>query len=184
VGLLDSQRVAAVRADPTVLEATVACLFVIMGRQGDEMIGADGRAAEMKYKARGVLAGNSIQSKCTLAHELFQEVAQTPASLVSARAALAAGAIRGHRATVRDATTAYLQASLKTHFKDGSERPTQWVRLPRSWWPADWFESDGVTPKFYDPSLLQGNARSDQTRSGPTGPSETNPDLVINNEQN
>jgi hypothetical protein len=167
------------------------------------MIGADGRAAEMKYKARGVLAGNSIQSKCTLAHELFQEVAQTPASLVSARAALAAGTIRGHRATVRDATTAYLQASLKTHFKDGSERPTQWVRLPRSWWPADWFESDGVTPKFYDPSLLsgkarsdqtrsgltgpsllQGNARSDQTRSGPTGPSETNPDLVINNEQN
>jgi hypothetical protein len=25
------------------------------------------------------------------------------------------------------------------------------VRLPRSWWPADWFEADGVTPKFYDP---------------------------------
>ena len=107
------------RADPTLLEATVARLFVIMGRKGDEMIGADGRAAEVKYKARG--SWRSSQSKGTPAHELFQEVAQTPASLVSARAALAAGAIRGHRATVRDATNAYLQASLKTHFKDGSE---------------------------------------------------------------
>eukprot|EP00972_Heterocapsa_arctica_P019202 2832804-Heterocapsa_arctica.AAC.1 len=61
-----------------------------MGRKGDEMIGTDGRASEVKYKARGVLAGNSIQSKGTASHELFQEVAQTPASLVSARAALAA----------------------------------------------------------------------------------------------
>ena len=107
---------AAIRADPSLPEATVARLFVIMGRKGDEMIDADGRAAEVKYKAREVLAGNSIQSKGTPAHELFQEVAQTPASLVSARAALAAGALQGCRATVRDATTAYLQASLKTHY--------------------------------------------------------------------
>ena len=101
---------ASVRADPTLLEATVARLFVIMGRKCDEMIDAQGRSAEAKYKARGVLAGNSIQSKGTPAHELFTEVAQTPASLTSARAALAAGALKGHRGTVRDATTAYLQA--------------------------------------------------------------------------
>eukprot|EP00972_Heterocapsa_arctica_P013918 2051325-Heterocapsa_arctica.AAC.1 len=108
-----------------------------MGRKGDEMVGLDGRASEVKYKARGVLAGSSIQSKRTPAHEFFQEVARTPASLVSARAALAAGALKGHRGTVRDAKTAYLQASLKTHDKDGVAKPTQWVRLPRSWWPAD-----------------------------------------------
>eukprot|EP00972_Heterocapsa_arctica_P039022 5746972-Heterocapsa_arctica.AAC.1 len=63
------------------------------------MADADGRASEVKYKARGVLAGNIIQSKGTPAHELFQEVAQMPASLVSARAALAAGALKGRRAT-------------------------------------------------------------------------------------
>eukprot|EP00972_Heterocapsa_arctica_P002705 400860-Heterocapsa_arctica.AAC.1 len=63
------------------------------------MADADGRASEVKYKARGVLSANSIQSKGTPAHKLFQEVAQTPASLVSARAALAAGAMKGHRAT-------------------------------------------------------------------------------------
>ncbi len=109
-----------------------------------------GRSSEIKYKARGVLAGNSIQSKGTPAHELFTEVAQTPASLTSARAALAAGALKGHRGTVRDATTAYLQAKLKTHHQDGSEMPSQWVRLPRTWWPATWFNEDG-TSKFYDP---------------------------------
>ncbi|WP_288992781.1 hypothetical protein, partial [uncultured Marinobacter sp.] len=140
-----------IRRDPTLPEATVARLFVIMGRKGDEMDGADGRAAEIKYKARGVLAGNSIQSKGTPAHELFTEVAQTPASLVSARAALAAGALKGHRGTVRDATTAYLQASLKTHYPSGEAMPTQWVRLPRTWWPKDWFEKDGVSSKYYDP---------------------------------
>ena len=69
--LLTVREWSAVRRDPTLLEATVARLFVIMGRKGDEMEGADGRAAEIKYKARGVLAGNSIQSKGTPAHELL-----------------------------------------------------------------------------------------------------------------
>jgi hypothetical protein len=139
-----------VRSDVLLPEATVARLFVIMGRKGDEITDESGRASEVKYKARGVLAGNSIQSKSTPAHELFTEVAQTPASLTSARAALAAGALKGHRGTVRDATTAYLQASLKTHKPDGTALPTQWVRLPRSWWPATWFNKDG-TSRFYDP---------------------------------
>ena len=58
--LLTVREWSAVRADPTLLEATVARLFVIMGRKGDEMVDADGRAAEVKYKARGVLAGNNI----------------------------------------------------------------------------------------------------------------------------
>jgi hypothetical protein len=139
----------AVRSDPALPEATVARLFVIMGRKGDEMADT-ANTAEVKYKARGVLAGNNIQSKGTPAHELFTEVAQTPASLTSARAALAAGALKGHRGTVRDATTAYLQASLKTHNLDGTAAPTQWVRLPKSWWPKAWFKEDG-TPVFYDP---------------------------------
>eukprot|EP00972_Heterocapsa_arctica_P099301 14652897-Heterocapsa_arctica.AAC.1 len=47
----------AVRADPTLLGATVARLFVIMGRKGDEMENVDGRSSEVKYKARGGLSG-------------------------------------------------------------------------------------------------------------------------------
>eukprot|EP00972_Heterocapsa_arctica_P079965 11783646-Heterocapsa_arctica.AAC.1 len=63
------------------------------------MVGKEGPESEVKYKARGVYAGTSIRSKATPANELFQEVAQTPASLVMARAAMAAGALLGHRAT-------------------------------------------------------------------------------------
>eukprot|EP00972_Heterocapsa_arctica_P019022 2808616-Heterocapsa_arctica.AAC.1 len=63
---------------------------------------------------------------------------------------MAAGALLGHRSSVRDATTAYLQASLKTHNLDGSEKPSQWIRLPRALWPASWFAADG-TPLYYDP---------------------------------
>eukprot|EP00972_Heterocapsa_arctica_P025526 3756846-Heterocapsa_arctica.AAC.2 len=85
-----------------------------MGRKGEEMAQTAGAESEVKYKARGVYAGNSIQSKATPAHELFQEVERTPASLVTARAAMAAGALKGHRSTVHDATSAYLQAPLKT----------------------------------------------------------------------
>eukprot|EP00972_Heterocapsa_arctica_P092562 13650480-Heterocapsa_arctica.AAC.1 len=60
------------------------------------MLKVPGREAEAKYRARGVLAGNNIKSKATPAHELFTEVAQTPASMTTARAAMAAGALLGH----------------------------------------------------------------------------------------
>eukprot|EP00972_Heterocapsa_arctica_P065480 9665442-Heterocapsa_arctica.AAC.1 len=70
------------------------------------------------------------------------------ASMTTARAAMAAGALLGHRATVRDATTAYLQATLKTHHVNGSEKPNQWIRLPKAWWPATWYEAVG-TPIYW-----------------------------------
>ena len=130
--------------DKSLPEATVARLFIIMGQKEAE----SGQAG--KYKARGVMAGNAIQTKASLVTTLFQDVAQTPASLVTARAALAAGALSGFEATVRDAQSAYLQAPLKTHNQDGSRKPSQWLRLPKSVWPSDWFDSQGQA-KFWDP---------------------------------
>eukprot|EP00972_Heterocapsa_arctica_P114346 16441962-Heterocapsa_arctica.AAC.1 len=75
----------------------------------------------------------------------------TPASLVTARAAMASRALKGRRSTVRDAMSAYLQAPLKVHNKDGANKPTQWLRLPKAWWPNLLSEADGMTAKFYDP---------------------------------
>ena len=43
-----------VRSDVSLPEATVARLFVIMGRKGDEITDESGRSSEVKYKARGV----------------------------------------------------------------------------------------------------------------------------------
>ncbi len=57
----------AVRSDPALPEATVARLFVIMGRKGDEMADT-ANTAEVKYKARGGLAGNNIQSQVKPCH--------------------------------------------------------------------------------------------------------------------
>eukprot|EP00972_Heterocapsa_arctica_P038742 5710072-Heterocapsa_arctica.AAC.1 len=70
-----------------------------MGLKNEEMLEVPGREAECKFCARGVLAGNNIQSKATPARELFTEVAQTPASMTTACAAMAAGALLGHCAT-------------------------------------------------------------------------------------
>jgi hypothetical protein len=68
----------------------------------------DGVAPEKrKYKARVVFAGNNIQTASgTQAHELFQELSQTPAAMGSVRAALAIAALRGFYPKVRDATQA------------------------------------------------------------------------------
>ena len=64
---------------------------------------------QRKYKARVVFAGNSIQTASgTQAHELFQELSQTPAAMGSVRAALGSAALQGHTPKVRDATQAYI----------------------------------------------------------------------------
>ena len=79
------------------------------------------------------------------AHELFQELSQTPAAMGSVRAALGIAALQGHIPKVRDATQAYIQART-----DGPDRPRTWARLPRQWWPAAWFDDSGK-PLYEDP---------------------------------
>ena len=112
-----------------------------------------------KYKARVVFAGNNIQTASgTQAHELFQEVSQTLAAMGSVRAPLGIAALQGHIPKVRDATQAYIQARI-----DGPDKPRTWVRLPRQWWPAAWFDASGK-PVYEDPVVRLVRAYMD-TRS-------------------
>ena len=98
------------------------------------------------YKARVVFAGNAIQTSSGVpAHEFFQEVSSAPAAMMTVRSLLAASAMRGFTPKVRDAAQAYIQSSI-----DGPDRLATWIRLPRAWWPAAWFDSKGE-PKLTDP---------------------------------
>ena len=96
-----------------------------------------------------IFAGDNIQIASGMqAHELFQELWQTPAAMGYVRAALGIAALQGHIPKVREATQAYIQARI-----DGPDRPRTWVRLPRQWWPAAWFDASGKP-------LYQGPVRS------------------------
>ena len=53
-----------------------------------------------------------------MAHELLQELGQTPAAVGSVCAALAIAALRGHHPKARGATQAYIQARI-----DGPDKP-------------------------------------------------------------
>ena len=121
----------------------VGRVFAIMGeKHAERKLPLDQRT----YKARVVFAGNNIQTSSGIpAHELFQEVSQAPAAMATVRCLLAAAALRGWAPKVRDAAQAYIQSRI-----DSSDRPSTWVRLPKSWWPASWHSKDG-TAVFYDP---------------------------------
>jgi hypothetical protein len=131
-----------------------------MGKNGDELA-SDGANGDVKYKARGVFAGNNVQTKTgTAAHELYTEVSNCPATMASARAVMAAAAVKGWDVTLRDAEAAYLQSSIL-----GKGRPTCWVRLPRAWWPSTWFGPDGA-PLFRDPVVQLARALYGHPESG------------------
>ena len=98
----------------------------------------------------GIFSGNDVRTKTgTPAHELYNEVSAAPAAMSSARAALAMAAVRSWEASVRDAESAFLHASIN---KPG--RPTCWVRLPNMWWPAEFHSSTPAStgaPLYEDP---------------------------------
>ena len=146
--------------DPSFDEAMCGRIFAIMGKKGDELA-SDGANGDVKYKARGVFAGNNVQTKTgTAAHELYTEVSNCPATMASARAVMAAAAVKGWDVTLRDAEAAYLQSSIL-----GKGRPTCWVRLPRAWWPSSWFGPDGA-PLFRDPVVQLARALYGHPESG------------------
>ena len=128
------------RADP---RAMCGRVFAIMGEKAAERnLPPDQR----DYKARVVFAGNAIQTSSGVpAHELFQEVSQAPAAMATVRCLLAAAALRGWTPKVRDAAQAYIQSRI-----DSGDRPSTWVRLPKSWWPATWYDKGGAA-LFNDP---------------------------------
>ena len=93
--------------------------------------------------------GSSIRTKTgTSVADLFEEVSNAPASFAAARAALGVAALRGLRASLRDAESAYLQALVDT-----PNRTPAFIELPREWWPDSWFR-DGTArqqPKYVRP---------------------------------
>ena len=102
---------------------------VILGQQRSEMSGVEG-----EYKARCVLGGHDFRTTDGRpARELFQEVSGSPSAMNSSRGVLGAGALLGDQVSVRDAESAYIQASIN---KPG--RPQTWVKLPRDLHPAEW----------------------------------------------
>ena len=119
-------------------------MFAILGIKGEEL-GEDAQ----QWKARVVLQGSNIRTKSGVsAADLFEEVANAPASFAAARAALAVAALTGRAVSLRDAEAAYLQALIDTPFRI----PT-YVELPREWWPDAWF-LDGAArqrPKYVRP---------------------------------
>ena len=78
-------------------------------------------------------------------HELFQEVSSASAAIASIRAVLAVPALRGWPTKASDVAQAYIQARI-----DNPGCPKTWVRLPKSWWPASGFTTNGE-PKYWDP---------------------------------
>ena len=84
---------------PDVKEAMLGRAFQIFGVKGGEL-----SADEQVWKGRIVFQGSNIRTKSgNDAHDLFEDVSNAPASFAAARAALAVGALRGFRSTLRDA---------------------------------------------------------------------------------
>ena len=116
-----------------------------MGLKNAELVGTP-QEIEAIIKARAVFQGSNIRTgDNTPAHLLYQEVGACPSNMTTAHCAIAAGALKGSRATTRDAHQAYIQSSI-----DLPGRPRTWIRLPKYLWPPSWFNSDG-SPRYNDP---------------------------------
>ena len=116
--------------DTFLAEVLVGRVFVILGCKNSEM-----PESEWRYRARAVFQGNNIQTGSGKSvYEIFEDVSNTPASLLAARSAFAVALMRGFSAMYRDAYQAFLQALFES-------RPgvVNLVEIPRDWWPQEWF---------------------------------------------
>ena len=141
----------------------VGDVFLIMGQKNAELVGEAGvDETDTPMKARAVFRGSDIRTgDGTPAHELFQEVGATPSNMVSCKMSAGCAAAKGHVMTTRDAEQAYIQSYINT-----PGRPETWVRLPKSWWPPEWFNPDG-SPKYKDPVCLLEKSLYGHPESGP-----------------
>jgi hypothetical protein len=141
----------------------VGLLFLIMGQKHAELdTGSDIEDPNCPFRARAVFQGSNVRTgDGTPAWMLYQEVGATPSSMASTQMALACGALKGSRATTRDARKAYIQS-----FIDKPGRPRTWLRLPKALWPKSWFYADG-TAKYRDPVVILKKALYGHPESGP-----------------
>ena len=112
--------------------------------------------------AGGVFQGSNVRTgDGTPAWMLYQEVGATPTSFATTQAAMAASALKGSRASLRDARKTYIQSDI-----DKPGRPRTWLRLPKSLWPKSWFNADG-SPKYHDPVVILRKSLYGHPESGP-----------------
>ena len=131
--------------DDAYSEVLVGRVFVTLGVKFAEMA-----KSERKFRARALYQGNNIWSRSGRSvYEIFDEVSNSPSSLMAARTAMAVGMLRRMRASYRDASNAYLQALI-----DVEPGVINLIELPRSWWPRSWFEDEAMTiPKYKRPAV-------------------------------
>ena len=136
--------------DPSIKEAMVGRLFVILGRKNSELEGAS-RTDEAIMKARGVFQGSNVRTKTgRRATDIYEEVSNAPASLAAARCCIAVAILLRMMVTFRDVEQAYLQAHI-----DGPDRVPTLVELPRDWWPDSWFyDALRQIPKYVRPLVI------------------------------
>ena len=91
---------------------------------------------------------------------LYTEVGGPPAAIQATRALMGLAAAKGMSITMGDAESAYLQVPLNKN------DPTQtYVRLPKGWWPASWFDDKGDS-RYRDPVVLLRKAVYGHVESG------------------
>ena len=115
-----------------------ADLFAIIGIKNHE----SSNKADHVWKGRVVFGGHKIRDSAGL-DVFFNELTSTPSTFQAERCLLAAHCCQQDTTIQQsDCLKAYIQAELA-----GEDT---FVRLPKDWWPAEWFHSDG-TPRFKQP---------------------------------
>ena len=109
-------------------------------------------ASFRRYKGRICFRGDNVKDEDG-APAVFQEMSSSPAAIQSVNANVAYGLIPGHKSTVSDALSAYLQSSLKSKY------PT-WVTIPKTLWPKHWHG------KYHRPMCLLAKALYGHPESG------------------
>ena len=99
-------------------------VFIIMGQKNVKMV-VSIPDSECPFRARAVFQGSNVfTGDGTPAWMAYQEAGATPSNMATAHCAMGDGALKGSRATTRDAKKAYIQSSI-----DVPGRPRTLVRL-------------------------------------------------------
>ena len=100
---------------------------------------------------RACFQGSNIRTKTGRSPiEVFEDTANSPASLLAIRCALALAILRKWQATIRDAEKAYLQARI-----DVDPAVVTLVELPKPWWPDSWFSDASRTKPLFRRPLVR-----------------------------
>jgi hypothetical protein len=136
----------ALMRDRSPKDVMVGRVFGILGIKNSEL-----DLKDQEFKCRAVYDGGNVHTRSGVdARELYEEIANAPASFTAARCAIAAAVLTKKSVSVRDALQAFLQARI-----DSPGRVQTWVELPKEWWPAEWFwDAARTQPKYRRPVVL------------------------------